>query len=77
MSGTSMDGIDTAVVDFTRPQPKLINTHSHPWPEAVQQALVKARDIPDVELSSLTSLDLNVAKIFAEAWHQSTGGHTI
>ena len=67
MSGTSMDGIDAALVDFTESQPKLINTHSHPWPKAVQQELVKARDIPDDELSPLSSLDLNVAKIFAEA----------
>jgi anhydro-N-acetylmuramic acid kinase len=67
MSGTSMDGIDAALVDFSGPQPTLINTHSHPWPKAVQQALVKARDIPDDELSSLNSLDLHVAKIFAEA----------
>ena len=62
-----MDGIDAALVDFTESQPKLINTHSHPWPKAVQQELVRARDIPDDELSSLSSLDLNVAKIFAEA----------
>jgi len=72
MSGTSMDGIDAALVDFSQAghsaaQAKLINTHSHPWPEDVQQALVKAKDIPDDELSSLSSLDLHVAKIFAEA----------
>ena len=67
MSGTSMDGIDAALIDFSGPQPKLINTHSHPWPKAVQQSLVKARDIPDDEFSSLNPLDLHVAKIFAEA----------
>jgi anhydro-N-acetylmuramic acid kinase len=72
MSGTSMDGIDAVLVDFSQAehsgaQAKLINTHSHPWPEDVQQALVKAKDTPDDELSSLNSLDLRVAKIFAEA----------
>ncbi len=72
MSGTSMDGIDAVLVDFSQAehsgaQAKLINTHSHPWPEDVQQALAKAKDIPDDELSSLSSLDLHVAKIFAEA----------
>jgi len=72
MSGTSMDGIDAVLVDFSQAahsgaQAKLINTHSHPWPKAIQQALVKARDIPDDELSSLSSVDLQVAKIFAEA----------
>ncbi len=67
MSGTSMDGIDAALVDFSGPQPKLINTHNHPWPEDVQQALIEARELPDDELSSLNALDLHVAKIFAEA----------
>ncbi len=67
MSGTSMDGIDAALVDFSRPQPKLINTYQHPWPEEVQQELIKARDIPDDKLSSLSDLDLHTAKIFAEA----------
>jgi anhydro-N-acetylmuramic acid kinase len=33
MSGTSMDGIDVALVDFSLPQPKLISTHSHQWPD--------------------------------------------
>ena len=67
MSGTSMDGIDAALVDFSGPQPKLINTHNHPWPEDVQQALIEARELPDDKLSSLNALDLHVAKIFAEA----------
>jgi len=67
MSGTSMDGIDAVLVDFSEAQPQLINTYSQPWPDDIQQALIKARDIPDEELSSLSSLDLRTAKIFAEA----------
>ncbi len=62
-----MDGIDAALVNFSELQPKLINTHSHEWPDEVQQALIKARDIPDEELSSLSSLDMQTAEIFAEA----------
>jgi anhydro-N-acetylmuramic acid kinase len=67
MSGTSMDGIDAALVDFSGSQPKLINTHSHPWPKSVQQALIKARDIADEKLDSLSSLDCQTAEIFAKA----------
>ncbi len=67
MSGTSMDGIDAALVDFSATPPVLINTHMQKWPDDLHQALIKARDIPDDELSLLESLDLQTAKIFAEA----------
>ena len=67
MSGTSMDGIDAVLVDFSAKQPKLIQTHSHSWPDDIQHALITARNIPDEELSSLSSLDLLTAEIFADA----------
>jgi len=67
MSGTSMDGIDAALVDFSKPQPELVCTHSHQWPDAIQRALITARDIPDDELKTLAYLDSQTAEIFAEA----------
>jgi len=67
MSGTSMDGIDAALVDFSSAQPVIVNTHSHAWPEDIQQALIAARDIPDAQLNTLSALDEQTANIFAEA----------
>ena len=67
MSGTSMDGIDAALVDFSDTLPVLIDSHSHQWPDPIQQALIEARDIPDNELDTLTSLDNQTAEIFADA----------
>lgn len=67
MSGTSMDGIDAALVDLSTPQPRLVGTHSHQWPESIQQALIAARDIPDDELQSLSYLDNQTGGVFAEA----------
>lgn len=67
MSGTSMDGIDTALIDFSSTQPALLNTHSHAWPDDIQQALIAARDLADDKLDTLSSLDEQCAEIFADA----------
>jgi len=62
-----MDGIDAALVNFSADQPQLIASHHQPWPDAIQQALIDARDIPDNELDSLSNLDIQTAEVFAEA----------
>jgi len=67
MSGTSMDGIDAALVDFSEAQPKLIASHGLPWPDDIKQALLAAKDIPDEALDTLGGLDLATAETFAEA----------
>ena len=70
MSGTSMDSIDAVLVDFSGNHPALISKHSHRWPEMLQQALLAARGIPDDELDTLSSLDMQAAAVFAEACSQ-------
>ena len=67
MSGTSMDGIDAALVDFSFTQPTLITAHSHAWPDGIQQALIAARELPDNKLDTLSKLDEQTAEIFADA----------
>jgi anhydro-N-acetylmuramic acid kinase len=67
MSGTSMDGIDAALVDFSKTQPKLIATLGLAWPDDIKQALLAAKDIPDEALDTLGDLDLATAETFAEA----------
>jgi len=62
-----MDGIDAALVDFSCTPLKLLASHSHSWPTALQQALIDARNIPDEALDTLSTLDLQTAKVFAEA----------
>ncbi len=67
MSGTSMDGIDAVLVDFSATRPKLLRHYSQPWPGLVQQALIDARELPDNELNSLNDLDMQAAEVFADA----------
>lgn len=67
MSGTSMDGIDAALVDcFTR-KPHLVATHSKPWSDSIRQQLVQTRQLDDEGVFGLQELDKAIAKHFAEA----------
>lgn len=68
MSGTSMDGIDAVVVDFSNEKnPKLLCSHSHSWPDDVYQQLLASRQLADAQLDQLHDLDIHLAEIFAEA----------
>jgi len=62
-----MDGIDAALVDFSSTHPVLIATHSHAWPDDIQQALIAARELPNDKLDTLSALDEKTAVIFADA----------
>ena len=71
MSGTSMDGIDAALVDFSAASPtrapQLVSHHSAPWPDAIINELLACRELSDTELHGLTHLDRLVGEQFASA----------
>ena len=67
MSGTSMDGIDSAIVELEQNSTKLIATYSHPIPELLQQA-IKALFLPgDDNIDALGSADQQLGICFAQA----------
>jgi len=70
MSGTSMDGIDAALVHIEKDQPRLVVTHSHAWPEELRQRLLQLRDNPAVSLRELGELDALCGETFAAAVEQ-------
>jgi len=65
MSGTSMDGIDAALVEFIDDEQKLIGYTSIPWPTELAERL-RALSIPgNNEIERLGHLDVEVANHFA------------
>ncbi len=68
MSGTSMDGIDAAIVRFGDPGVELIATHERPYPETLQHALRTAALTPvDEPIDNLGALDRQVGEQFRDA----------
>lgn len=67
MSGTSMDGIDAALVDCFTQKCHLVATHSKPWPDSIRQQLQQARQINDEAVFGLHALDSAIAEHFAKA----------
>lgn len=68
MSGTSMDGIDAALVEFENQHIKLIASHSHPIPKSLKEKLHQlSLDSPEVSLDMLGETDSHLGQIFADA----------
>ena len=68
ISGTSMDGIDAALVRFGEAEIEIAATHAHPYPAPLRERLFTLRR--DASLKSLAdadSLHREVGEVFAEA----------
>jgi len=66
MSGTSIDAIDAALVDFSN-QPTLVATHSHPIAAKLRQQLLMLSQGCHNELTMMLMLDHQMGNLFAEA----------
>ena len=67
MSGTSMDGIDAALVDCAGGKVRLLATHEHPMPETVRQAIAAISHDGDSEIERLGVLDRELGALFSDA----------
>ena len=66
LSGTSIDGIDVALVRFT-PQPVLVASHSLPYPEELRRELLTLCTPGENEIDRLGRADVVVGRCFAQA----------
>lgn len=67
MSGTSIDGIDAALVDFEPSRPNLVGHCYQPWPQTIRERLKKLSLPGSNEIEQLGHADIAVANHFAEA----------
>ena len=68
MSGTSMDGIDAALVSFSDHRCQVVGTHSAAYPEALRQLLLDAAGKPaECPVDRIGQLDQWVGECFRDA----------
>ena len=68
MSGTSMDGVDAALVRFGEHQCEILCTHKQPYPDSLRADLLSAINRPDeFTVDKLGALDHQVAECFSSA----------
>jgi anhydro-N-acetylmuramic acid kinase len=67
MSGTSLDGIDTALVDFSGDQPKLIATHFEDYPSSLKDELLALHHPAPNELHQAQITANRLARDYAAA----------
>lgn len=67
MSGTSLDGIDCAIVDLDSAVPRVVSAQCHPLPDALRQDLLDLCAEPQIALAELGRLDIELGRAFAAA----------
>lgn len=70
MSGTSMDAVDAALVDFYDVKPKLLATYKSPLPDILRKELTQLYSSDLISLIKFAELDQKIALISVEAVKQ-------
>ena len=66
LSGTSIDAIDSALVDLSE-TPKIVASHTHAIPTELRERLIAMSLTPDTSLAEYAALDSTLGELFAEA----------
>jgi len=65
MSGTSLDGVDVAIVDFSEFPPRVLHCQTRPYPETLDQALRELCQSQSTSLDALYTLDAELGEHYA------------
>ena len=66
MSGTSLDGIDVAIVDFAAFPPRLLHCATDPFPTSVRDAIRELCRSQATTLDALYTLDARLGELYAQ-----------
>lgn len=70
MSGTSLDGVDAALVSIEKGQFELKAFQTFPYTDSLKKQLHQLNQTPHIDLKALCDLEYRVAKAFLEATQQ-------
>lgn len=69
MSGTSLDGVDAALVDFSNPDGSLVATRFTPFPASLRTEALALNSPGEDEIHRAASLGNEIASMYADAIH--------
>lgn len=64
MSGTSLDGVDAALVEFGGDTPSCVAAHTEPYPSSLRDALLELCQ-PQANLDRMMLLDVQLGRLYA------------
>lgn len=67
ISGTSVDGVDCVLVDFSDNTPKIVSTHFQPSPELLRNEVLEVCTGETLSPEQLGTLDIKIGHFFAAA----------
>ncbi len=67
ISGTSIDGVDCALVKFNDEQPTVIATHCNPIPSELRSAILRLCSGSGFDIQLLGKVDVEIGRLFASS----------
>jgi len=67
ISGTSIDAIDCALVDFDRSRPEIVATRAHAMPDSLRETLLRLADDPAPTLGEVAIADVELGRQLADS----------